>query len=302
MNIQQLTILDAIVHCESLQQAANKLHKTQPALSMALKKLEQDCGFALLDRSHYRLKLTSAGERFYLQAQQVLRQSHELASLARHLSSGAEPKLRIALDEAINLADYMPTLYQAQQHYPQTELALSCDYRLKALEKINNLEADLALTPWYDVFIGYGDFDSAFIGHFELVFVASPKLLSQLSKPLKHPSQLVDLPQLVAQSDALNFDSGALIPVQSTTRVKVNNSLCMKQALLAHLGWGMVAKHQVQRELDDGVLIQLQATGAPRFIGGEVHVVRHKHRLLGPMAESLWQQLTQKANPKEALP
>ena len=42
MNLTQLYILDAVASSESLLQAAVKLHKTQPALSMALKKLEQE--------------------------------------------------------------------------------------------------------------------------------------------------------------------------------------------------------------------------------------------------------------------
>ena len=291
MNLQQLQILDSIVHCESLQQAAQKLHKTQPALSMALKKLEQDCGFALLDRSQYRLQLTPAGQRFYLQAQQVLQQSHQLKSLARHLSSGAEPSLRIAFDEAIDLSEYLPVIAAAQQAYPQTELKLSCDYRLKALEKLNSQQADLAVSPWYDVFIGLGDFDTIAVGRFELICVATPQLLSRLGKPLTQHTQLAELPQLVADSDALSFDAGALLPLQSPHRVKVNNSLCMKQALLAHLGWGMVAHYQVQAELEQGTLVQLHPTEFPRFIGGEVHLVRHKHQLLGPVADSIWQQL-----------
>ncbi|WP_337840999.1 LysR family transcriptional regulator [Rheinheimera sp.] len=291
MNLQQLHILDAIVHSDSLQQAAQKLHKTQPALSMALKKLEQECGFALLDRSQYRLQLTAAGQRFYLQAQQVLQQSHQLKSLARHLSAGAEPSLRIAFDEAVNLSEYLPVIAAAQQAYPQTELQLSCDYRLKALEKLQTQQADLAISPWYDVFIGLGDFESVAVGRFELVCVASPELVSRLDAPLTQHTQLASLPQLVADSDTLSFDAGALLPLQSPHRVKVNNSQCMKQALLAHLGWGMVARYQVQAELESGSLVQLHPTEFPRFIGGEVHLVRHRHVLPGPVADSIWQQL-----------
>jgi len=95
MNLQQLQILDAIVHSESLHQAAQRLHKTQPALSSALKKLEHECGFALVDRSQYRLQLTTAGQRFYLQAQQVLSQAQQLYSLARHLSTGVDLQAKL---------------------------------------------------------------------------------------------------------------------------------------------------------------------------------------------------------------
>ena len=58
MKLNQLQILDAIVQSASLSAAALKLHKTQPALTLAIKSLETKIGFALLDRSQYRLQLT----------------------------------------------------------------------------------------------------------------------------------------------------------------------------------------------------------------------------------------------------
>ena len=64
MNLNQLTILDAIVQSSSLSQAAVTLHKTQPALTLAIKKLESELGFELLDRNQYRLCLTEKGRIF----------------------------------------------------------------------------------------------------------------------------------------------------------------------------------------------------------------------------------------------
>ena len=292
MNLTQLYILDAVAGSESLLQAAIKLHKTQPALSMALKKLEQECGFTIVDRSQYRLQFTEAGRRFYQQAQQLLHQSAQLKSLAQHLSRGAEASLRLAFDEAVDLTPFLPAIRQAQRQFPHTELLLSCDYRLQALEKLKNQQADLAISPWYPVFISLGDFETMAIGGFELLCVATPEFLAQLTEPLTHQAQLAELPQLVANSEALNFDSGKLLPLQSARRVKVNNTLCMKQALLAHLGWGMIAKHQVMNELKNGSLVQLKPIEFPKQVQGEVHLVRHKDQLLGPVAKTIWQQLT----------
>lgn len=122
--------------------------------------------------------------------------------------------------------------------------------------------------------------------------VASPEFLQQLAGPLTHQAQLAELPQLVANSEALSFDSGKLLPLQSARRVKVNNSLCMKQALLADLGWGMVARHQVTTELASGALVQLKPQEFPKLIQGDVALVRHKDQQLGPVAKAIWQQLT----------
>jgi DNA-binding transcriptional LysR family regulator len=292
MNIASLQILEAISQSDSLQQAALKLHKTQPALSMALKKLEQQCGFTIVDRSAYRLKLTTAGARYFQQAQQVLHQTAQLKSLARHLSQGAEASLRISFDEAVAAQPYLVAVQRAQQLFPHTEFSISFDYRLQSLEKLKHQQTDLAISPWFAVFIGLGEFEPQHIGDFELILVASPILLAQLAEPLTRIEQLHQLPQLIADSDALEFSSGKLLPLQSAQRIRINNSMALKQALLAHLGWGMLARHQILNELNDGQLIQLKMAGFPEHISGEVHLVKHRDQHLGPVAEYLWQQWT----------
>lgn len=293
MNIASLQILEAISQSDSLQQAALKLHKTQPALSMALKKLEQQCGFTIVDRSAYRLKLTTAGARYFQQAQQVLHQTAQLKSLARHLSQGAEASLRISFDEAVAAQPYLVALQRAQQLFPHTEFSISFDYRLQSLEKLKHQQTDLAISPWFAVFIGLGEFEPQHVGDFELILVASPTLLAQLAEPLTNIEQLHQLPQLIADSDALEFSSGKLLPLQSAQRIRINNSMALKQALLSHLGWGMLARHQILTELNNGQLIQLKMEGFPEHISGEVHLVKHRDQHLGPVAEYLWQQWTQ---------
>ncbi|MCT6699542.1 LysR family transcriptional regulator [Rheinheimera sp. 4Y26] len=292
MNLTSLQILQAISQSDSLQQAALQLHKTQPALSMALKKLEQQCGFTIVDRNHYRLRLTEAGQRFYQQAQQLLHQHAQLKSLAKHLSRGAEASLRISFDEAVEPSALMPAILQAQQLFPQTELSISFDYRLQALEKLKHQQTDLAISPWFPVFISLGQFEPVAIGEFDLLCVASPGLLARLQEPLQSIQQLHVLPQLVADSNALDFDSGKLLPLQSSQRLKINNSQSMKQALLADLGWGMLARHQVLTELENGSLLPLYTKEMPGPIRGEVHLVKHRDQLLGPVADFLWQQWT----------
>ncbi len=95
MNLNQLIILDAIVQSSSLSQAALKLHKTQPALTLAIKKLESELGFELLDRSQYRLHLTEKGRIFYREARLLLNANSELSSLAKELALGNEANYKI---------------------------------------------------------------------------------------------------------------------------------------------------------------------------------------------------------------
>lgn len=289
MNLQHLKILQALAQADSLQQAAGRLHKTQPALSMAIRKLEQDAGFTIVDRSQYRLRLTTAGQRFYQQAQLVLQQVSQLESLSKHLSCGAEPRLRIAIDETVPLNTYLGAVQQVRQQFSQTELTISADYRLQALEKLRTGQADLALTPWYPVFVSLGDFETCCVGQFEIVLVASSQLVSQRQVSRE---QLQALPQLIADSAALDYDSGSLTPVQSTQRIRVNNTLAMLQCLQSGLGWGMVPRYQVAAALQQQQLVQLQLTGFDDCIFGEIHLVRPRAQAPGPVASALWQQWT----------
>ncbi len=290
MKLHHLKVLQALAQADSLQQAAARLHKTQPALSMAIRQLEQECGFTIVDRSQYRLRLTDAGQRFYQQALQVLQQASQLESLSRHLSQGFEASLRIAVDEVVPLEQFLPAVASLRAQYPATELTISADYRLQALEKLRQGQADLALTPWYPVFVSLGDFQTTAVGSFDIVLVAAPSLLSKAQVSL---NELAALPQLIADSAALDYDSGSLTLVQSEHRIRVNNTLAMLHCLRCGLGWGMLPKYQVADDLAQGQLLLLQVAGVPAQISGEIHLVRQRTQLPGPVAEQLWQHWSQ---------
>jgi DNA-binding transcriptional LysR family regulator len=289
MNLTQLQTLSVLQRSSSLEQAAHKLHKTQPALSMALKKLEQDCGFAILDRSAYRLKLTAAGQRFAQQAEQLLAQYRELSALSDHLQAGAEASFKIACDEVVELSDLFHVMQHAQQRFRHTDFALSYDYRLLALEKLRQGDVQLAISPWYPVFISQGDFTTRLVGHFELVAVAHRDLIARLSAPLQSLAQLQALPQLIGDSAALDYASGAFAPLQCPQRVKINNSQMMYLALCHGLGWGLISQPLVAKELANGTLLQLTTEEFSGRVHGEVHLVKRRHDVLGPVGEFIWQ-------------
>ena len=62
MKLNQLEALIAVADGYGIAGAANKLNISQPAITKSLRNLEEDVGVALLDRSEYRLKLTTYGE------------------------------------------------------------------------------------------------------------------------------------------------------------------------------------------------------------------------------------------------
>ena len=72
MDVRQLKFFLGVAECESFTKAAEKLHIAQPALSIAIKKLEEELEVLLFNRRDRKITLTAEGEALLLHAQGIL--------------------------------------------------------------------------------------------------------------------------------------------------------------------------------------------------------------------------------------
>jgi DNA-binding transcriptional LysR family regulator len=287
MTLEQLRTLCRIVECGSLKQAADSLHKTQPALSMSIKKLETEYGFKILNRDGYRLSLTPAGRAFYRKAQELLLNADQLSSMGRHLGAGNEPLVRFAYDLTCPHSLIHRVLKQCQQSYPDTELHIFGESRFGALELLQKGQADLAVSPWLPTFYGLGDFETLTVSHFKILLVASPALFQ--AGEVHSAEQLKSQVNLMVEESDLSFDTENLMSIKGARQWKTRDVHTLKQLLLAGLGWGLVPEHMVQEELAQGALVALQPQDLEFSIAGEIRLIRRQEQTLGPVASMLWQ-------------
>lgn len=287
MTLEQLLTLSRIVECGSLKLAAERLHKTQPALSMAIKKLETEYGFEILDRDGYRLSLTSAGRAFYRKSQELLLNAEQLSSMGRHLGAGNEPVVRFAYDLTCPYSLILSVLKQCQRQYPDTELHVFGESRFGALELLQKGLADLVVSPWFPTFDALGDFETLAIGRFKLLLVASPTLFQ--AGEVGSVEQLKSQVNLIIEESGLSFDTDKLMQVKGARQLKTRDSNTLKQLLLAGMGWGLVPEHMVQQELLQGLLVPLQPHDLEYCIDGDIRLIRRQEQTLGPVASMLWQ-------------
>jgi DNA-binding transcriptional LysR family regulator len=73
MEFKQLEMLVALAEEGTVQKAADRVFRTQPAVSIALRKLEDELGTKILDRGKRRSRLTEAGRLLYDYATELLR-------------------------------------------------------------------------------------------------------------------------------------------------------------------------------------------------------------------------------------
>ena len=287
MTLEQLIILRQIVECGSIKAAAESLHKTQPALTMAIKKLEGEYGFKIFNRDYYRLQLTSAGKTFYRKSQVLLSNADQLRSMGQHLGAGNEPLIHLAYDQFCPHASIMTALKGTQEKYSDTDIHISGESRFRSLELLQKGEVDIAISPWWPTFYALGGMDTISIDTFKLILVAAPSLFK--GEEINEVEQLRPYVELTSHASELDFDSEKLTLLAGVHQWKTRDTQTLKHMLLAGLGWGLVPEHLVERELTERSLLQVHLSDAESVITGDVRAVRKQDKTPGPVASHLWE-------------
>ncbi len=134
----------AVAETLNFRKAAQRLEMSQPPLSMAIRKLEEEIGTPLFERTNRTVTLTPAGSAFLVRARAVLATLDEGVATARHVSQGIEGHLSVSF---ISLGAY-PFLMRGIRSFckaaPSVALTLmeaTTDEQVCALE---TAECDLA--------------------------------------------------------------------------------------------------------------------------------------------------------------
>ncbi|CEI51309.1 Transcriptional regulator, LysR family [Acinetobacter bereziniae] len=102
--LKQFNYLIRIVEEGGFIAAAEKLFIAQSALSRQIKLLEEEIGFEIFDRSDKKIKLTKAGQFFYLQVKNNLLNLNHIIENAREISSGLHRLIKVAHSSTISMS------------------------------------------------------------------------------------------------------------------------------------------------------------------------------------------------------
>lgn len=287
MTLWQLQVFSAIVEHGSLQSAATALHRTTPALSMSLHKLEQQLGFELFRRGGYRLALTDEGRQFARHSYELLRQYARLESLTEQMRAGAEPELEIAFDSTCNPAILTPVLQALQRKYPTTEYIVSGHSQLHALKMVQDNQVALALTPWLAVFQQRADFESLFVADFELSVVIAKQLVPKGG--LCRREQLTNIPYVLPRQMDMGIDPELVYRIGGAACTRVNDVHTLIRLIKGGLGWGVVPRQLVAAEVQSGDLVEVNISGFLGRMRAEVRLVKLASSVLAPAAAEVWE-------------
>lgn len=106
----------------SFSACGRKLGKSQSTVSGAVKNLEQELGYLLLDRSGNRIKLTAKGKKIYSLATPILSKYQELSILAKNLASSDVAKIKVGIDSIVFNSKVKSVLIEFSEEFPEVEI------------------------------------------------------------------------------------------------------------------------------------------------------------------------------------
>jgi DNA-binding transcriptional LysR family regulator len=172
MELMQLEMFVAVVEEGSVRGAAERVFRTQPAVSIAVGKLEREFEAPLFDRSkRHEYRLTQAGEALYDHATRMLNLRSETVSVVGDICNLRRGRLRIGANESISL-HLLPKLAQSfLTEHSGIRMEVKCDRSESLLADLKDRKLDLALLSFLP---DDNDLDCKFVMQDELAMITSP--------------------------------------------------------------------------------------------------------------------------------
>lgn len=259
-NLSLYHIFNTVAETGNISRAAKQLYISQPAISKAISKLEQNLEVALFTRSSRGVRLTEEGNILYKHTKSAFDTLLKGEDTLRKINELEIGHIRIGVSSTLCKHMLLPYLKEFIAAYPHIKITIDCQstfHTLKLLET-NKIDIGLIVKPDH-----IKDFDFYTIGKIEDVFVATNTYLENLK-----------LRETDTQTDIFKTSNLMLLDEENITRlyidnyfklnnIETNNILEISNLDLliefAKIGLGVacVIKEFVKADLKNGSLIEI---------------------------------------------
>jgi LysR family transcriptional regulator, hydrogen peroxide-inducible genes activator len=145
MTLTELKYIVAVAREKHFGKAAEACHVSQPTLSLAIKKLEEELDLKLFERSAGEVTVTPLGHEVVLQAQSVLEQAANIKEIAKRGKDPLAGALKLGVIYTIGPYLLPDLVRQIIATTPQMPLMLHENFTVKLLELLRTGELDCAI-------------------------------------------------------------------------------------------------------------------------------------------------------------
>jgi DNA-binding transcriptional LysR family regulator len=260
LSLDQIRTFIAAAEEGSFSAAARKLGRAQSAVSDLIRRLEEQLGLVLFDRSSRSPTLTPAGELLLKDARAIGGAVDFLNFRAKGLSQGLEPELCAVIDVYFPFQAITEAAKHFREQFPATPLRLYVEVLGGATEPVLDGRASLAVVggpaPLPE------GLSSESLNGVAIVMVAAPDHPLASIEGVIPQDELAKHVQLVL-TERSNRSARQEYGVMSPTTWRLADLYAKHSFLLSGLGWGSMPLHAVERDLAEGRLTRLLTPESP---------------------------------------
>ena len=283
MDFYALQVFRAVATEKSFSRAASRLGRTQPAISLAVQRLEEELGERLIDRLGREVRLTDAGTVVLDFARRFANLEEDLGLALAELRDNAAGRLSIGANESTTLY-LLPHLARYRRRYPRVRLQVRRSQSSRI--PIELLEGDLELGV-----ISYAPQDGRLVSRViytdHLAFIVSPQ--HRLAKRKTVSIAELGMETFIAHNVVSPYRE---VVVREFERLKVtlNRDVEMptieaiRKLVQQNEGVAFLPRMCVNQELEQGVLREVQVKELR--IERKIHLVYPAHRTLSHAARA----------------
>ena len=292
MELSQLTIFLTVASEKSFSRAAQKLMRTQPAISLAVQRLEAELGEKLVDRSLKDGTLTDAGKTIYEYALKFENLRREMANALTELREKFTGKLIVGANESGAL--YLLTHIQKfRQLYPGVKIEVRRSLSRNIPQEVLDSSLDLGVVSYKP---GDKNLKTVVIYHDAVAFIVYP------DHPFAHRKQIsirdLGAETIIAHNIAspyrqLVLEAFQKYQVQLHMDFEMPTVETIKKMVQSRMGVAFVPRMCAQSELASGELVEVPVRELQ--VARKIHLVFPAHRHLSHAA-SAFLDLVRKAH------
>jgi DNA-binding transcriptional LysR family regulator len=290
--LHQLIIFLKIVETKSITKASEELHLTQPAVSIQLKKFQDQFDIPLTEVIGRQLYITDFGKEIAITAEKIVHQIQEINYKTLAYKGQLSGRLKISV---VSTGKYVIPYFIANflKENKAVELELDVTNKAKVIESLQNNEVDFALVSLLPENL---EVDKIDLMENKLFLVGNNEFNFSTEKNDK--SILQDIPIIYREKGSGTRQVMERFlehnKLQLTKKMELTSNEAVKQALIAGLGCSIMPLIGIKNELNNGDLHVIPLNGLP--LKSTWQIIWMKQKNLSPVAKAFTNYLTTHKN------
>lgn len=260
VNLELYRVFYTVARCGSLTKAADELFISQPAVSQAIKQLENQLGTSLFNRTHRGMELSvQGGKLIFKQVEEALDLLDSAESKLIELKTTATGTIRIGATDSIFSNILADKIVAFNEKYPAVKFELITGTSPDTIEQLKDNKCDIGF-----INLPIDDKDVNFTGtvtHLTDVFVAG-KNFERLRGKKINLRDLQEYPLLMIEANTVARRALATYTqsfgIQLNPDIEVANWDLMLKFACCGMGIGCVPREYAQKQLDSGELFEVE--------------------------------------------